>query len=127
MQPTNRYIIPIGLAVAAVLLVFAYSGGPVALGAHPWWGFKVAYIGVPIGAVLFGLQLVWRAGYVAKAGLYATFLCLAAYLTYRGKIQFAASYAEDAAAGQMWIFGWIAIFALGFLFLTHLSSRIRAK
>ncbi|MGJ8584875.1 MAG: hypothetical protein ACSHXD_12330 [Marinosulfonomonas sp.] len=117
----------IGLVVAVLLLGFAYMGGPVALGAHPWWGFKVGYVGVPVGLVLYLTQLAWRAGYAPKAALYAVFLCLAAYLTYRGKIQFAASYAEDAAAGRMWFFGWIAVFVFGTLFVTHIFGRRRGK
>lgn len=120
---SNKQRFSIGLLVALLLLGFAFLGGSVALGAHPWWGFKVAYIGVPIGVALYLVQLLWGAGYVAKSGLYAVFLCLAAFLTYRGKIQFAESYAEDVAAGRMWFLGWIVVYAFGFVFFTHLACR----
>jgi len=87
------------------------------LGAHPWWSGKVVLIGAPIGlvlAVILGTILAprWRAALFAVATLAAFWVATT------GKAGFAASYAEDQFAGQMWYFGWIATAAslAGFLY-----------
>ena len=113
MQPTNRYIIPIGLAVAAVLLVFAYSGGPVALGAHPWWGFKVAYIGVPIG------EIGWIVGTLGPLSMLVTSAVSIPLMRYMGLVR------------SMLVFAALAFVALlamayGFSFENHLVAIVGA-
>ena len=77
------------------------------LGAHPWWSQKTLLIGAPIGlilATLAGLKL--RPLPLTITFAIATALAFAT--TKYGQTQFAASYAEDALAGQLWYFGWIA-------------------
>ncbi|MBO9450857.1 hypothetical protein J7426_11345 [Tropicibacter sp. R16_0] len=96
-----------------VLLLLLAGGAtaldlPKMLGAHPWWSVKVIWIGLIIGLVGFavgaGLKL---SGRVASGGF--TVLAIASYAVAAvGKTRFAASFAEDAVAGQMWYFGWIA-------------------
>ena len=87
------------------------------LGAHPWWSGKVVLIGAPIGlvlAIVLGYVLAprWRAALFAVATLAAFWVATT------GKAGFAASFAEDTFAGQMWFFGWIATAAslAGFLY-----------
>lgn len=104
-----------GVIIAGLLLAFAYMGGAASLGAHPWWAFKVGYLGVGAGAVLYlVLRAVRLPGWSGLLG-FGILLLGAIWVTATGKTRFAASYAEDAFAGQMWFFGWIGIFAAAFL------------
>ena len=101
------------LLVPACLAVLAYTVNLTqTLGAHPWWAAQVIWIGLFAGLVLGALAARLPGGRSLKtigaAGLTA-FAFGAAHL---GKIRFAASYAEDQIAGQMWYFGWIAACAL---------------
>ncbi|MBV1927285.1 MAG: hypothetical protein KUG62_09005 [Rhodobacteraceae bacterium] len=102
-----KKFIPIGLPIFGALLAYAL-GLTLALGAHPWWADSIILIGLGLGlllsVVLWGLRLSKPVRLTIL-----TALSLAAYATaYVGKTRFAASYAEDALAGQMWYFGWIA-------------------
>lgn len=106
----------IGLIVAAILTIGAvYSGLPEWLGAHPKFAEKIAIGGALSGAVLAVLVRYWRAVPVVKAGLAGLALFLAFTVAKVGGNRFAASFAEDAFAGKMWFFGWIATGAAGFL------------
>lgn len=98
--------IVISLTALAVPVALGWSGVFQTLGAHPWWGLKVALIGAPIGLAL-GLILS-RIGILQSTVICLILLSLAYGAAYYGKTQFAASYAEDAFAGQLWYFGWIA-------------------
>lgn len=96
------------VAVAVLVSALALSGLTARLGAHPWWAGQVVWIGGGAGLALAAM-LAWagqaRGRWISLLlllGLGA--LALAAY----GKARFAASYAEDALAGQFWYFGWIA-------------------
>ena len=96
----------ISLLVAAALIAAAYLGLTQALGAHPWWAVKVAVYGALAASVVTialgrpgSMWLCW-AGLLVLVGAFVT----ARY----GGAAFAASYAEDAFAGQLWFFGWIA-------------------
>jgi hypothetical protein len=98
-------------AAFGLVMVGNQVGVPEALGAHPFWAAKVAYIGAAIG---LGLALaIWRlrARFTVKLALAAGLLALTAGSTAMGKARFAASYAEDAFAGKMWFFGWIGLVA----------------
>lgn len=81
---------------------------PQQLGAHPWWSTKVLWIGTPVGTLL--ALLAWWF-YLARLprtlgfGILTLFSFSVAHI---GKSRFAASYAEDMIAGQMWYFGWVA-------------------
>lgn len=109
------------LALPLFGALFAYvSGLTLALGAHPWWAGKVIWIGLGLGlllsAMLWGLQFSKTVGLISL-----TLLTFAAFaMAYIGKSRFAASYAEDAVAGQMWFFGWIATCAFALAILATL-------
>ena len=98
--------IAIGLVWVTALLLHL-SGVPTMAGAHPSWAGQVLISGSVIGAVLATITNSFPTqirviGFSIMAGL--------SYLAaWSGKAQFAASYAEDAAAGQMWYFGWHAL------------------
>lgn len=97
------------LIALLVPLALGYFGIFRLLGAHPWWAFKTALMGAPIGCVI-GLGLIRLRGIMARViGL--ALLALAIAAASYGKTQFAASYAEDFFAGKLWYFGWVAIAA----------------
>ncbi len=96
----------LGLVVAATAYYFKL---PLKLGAHPFWADQVLVWGTPIGIVLalatMRLHAIGRViGFVVLTGI-------AYAIANTGKTRFAASYAEDSFAGQMWFFGWHATFA----------------
>lgn len=114
----------IAAAVAAAVLVAAgYLGIGQALGAHPFWAIKVVWIGVGIGAVLFGLSRFWTTSGLVKLSIALVLLAGSAGVTMLGKARFAASYAEDFVAGRMWFLGWMALVAATFLVLALLLAR----
>jgi hypothetical protein len=80
---------------------------PVKLGAHPIWADHVLVIGA-IGGTLCAIVTL-RIGYAKRILLFSGLATLSAAAAYIGKTRFAASFAEDAFAGQMWYFGWHAI------------------
>ncbi|MBT8458298.1 MAG: hypothetical protein HKP37_13125 [Boseongicola sp.] len=103
-----KSILPFALAAFTVILA-AFLGASQSLGAHPIWATKIALIGAPVGAVLavilrFATRYQWASAFAA---LVLTGLALA--MATMGKTRFAASYAEDVQAGQLWYFGWIAV------------------
>lgn len=109
-------LIPLVLPLIGAGLAYI-TGVTQTLGAHPWWADKVIWFGLGLGlllaAILWGLKLSTP---LRLTGL--TVLGLAALgVAFSGKSRFAASYAEDAFAGQMWYFGWMATctFALAIL------------
>ena len=90
-----------------VTIALAWFGFSATLGAHPFWDVKTALIGAPIGAVV-GVLVSMKLPKTASVAMFAI-LTLAAYAAAQwGKTTFAASYAEDAFAGKVWFFGWIA-------------------
>ncbi|MCR8723812.1 hypothetical protein [Frigidibacter sp. ROC022] len=126
MDGLRRGLLPVGIA-AVVVAGFAWLGGTAALGAHPWWAVKVGWLGAMIGAALalalLALQL--RPGLLAGLGLVA--LAGAGAVTFIGKTRFAASYAEDALAGQMWFFGWIAVMAGAVVALAGVAALLARR
>ncbi len=96
------------LIAALIVIGFALLGGTKTLGAHPFWSLNVALIGAPIGGLLaLGLFVMTR--WYWGPLVCSVILAAVAYgVAHFGKLRFAASYAEDAFAGQMWFFGWIA-------------------
>ncbi len=99
-------LLPAVIAVFAIgVLIFADVAAD--FGAHPWWSRKTLMIGTPIGLVLALLSpMLLRPLPRFVAFLIAT--ALAFGVARYGQTQFAASYAEDALAGKLWYFGWIA-------------------
>jgi predicted branched-subunit amino acid permease len=101
-----------GLTIYAVsgglVIVSAYYGVARSLGAHPFWDTQVALIGAPIGLVLAATlrALKWR--WVTRLFAFLLLLTIAATAAHQGRLQFAASFAENALAGQFWYLGWIA-------------------
>jgi hypothetical protein len=95
-----------GIVIALILMGIAtYFDVAKALGAHPFWSQQVMLIGLGIGIIA---TLITRGrGFI----FFALLLGIAALISWQGKTRFAASYAEDALAGQLWHYGWIAIAA----------------
>ncbi|MBM1222579.1 hypothetical protein JQU17_20405 [Ponticoccus sp. SC2-23] len=97
-----------GLALAAAAILLAGQLGLFArLGAHPFWSdFTAPALGILVGAAGYCLGL-WR----RRTGLITMIVLLvaAAAAARFGKQVFAASYAENALAGDFWFFGWIAL------------------
>lgn len=102
----NPWPLILSIVLFAVLL---WLGVPKFLGAHPWWSTKVGLIGVPIGLGI-GTILNWPAQIPRVIGL-AILTVVMFGIAHFGKTTFAASYAENKFAGQMWFFGWIATMA----------------
>lgn len=99
-------------AFALVVVVAAgWLGIPGMLGAHPIWAMNVVWIGAPIGAVLSLILAGWLRP-TPHAVLAGALLGLACFAAYSGKSAFAISFGEDALAGRLWFFGWIATSAL---------------
>jgi len=112
------------IIAAAILIGLAHFGVAKSLGAHPIWAVKIGYIGVGLGVVVYSMFWVWQGGWVAKLLTFAVLLAVASGVTYFGKMRFVASIAEDAMAGRLWYFGWIAVVGFAFALLMHvLSSR----
>ncbi|MDX2484523.1 MAG: hypothetical protein QNK42_12775 [Pseudodonghicola sp.] len=120
------------LIPAAVLMALApLIGLPQLLGAHPWWAAQVVWIGAPAGLLL--ALLTARAGVAARVRI--TLFALIALASFAaaswGKGEFAASFAEDALAGQFWFFGWIGTTTgtaalLAALFSCALPQRVQS-
>jgi len=110
------------IIAGAVLVGLAYLGLTTALGAHPFWAVKIAYIGVGFGVVIYSLFWVWQGSWLAKMISFILLLAVSGGITTFGKTRFAASFAEDAMAGRLWYFGWIAVIGFAFALLFHLLS-----
>lgn len=81
---------------------------PKQLGAHPWWSQKNLLIGGGLG-----IATAFAAGFLPgpvslRVIVFAVLSGFFFWAAQAGGIQFAASYAEDARAGQLWYLGWIA-------------------
>ncbi|CUH54410.1 hypothetical protein [Shimia marina] len=111
-----RHLLPALIAAILMALFIALDTGR-SLGAHPWWSQKTLLIGALIGlflATLAGLKL--RPMPLTVATMLGTILAFAT--AKYGQTQFAASYAEDQLAGQLWYLGWMATGALTAAWLT---------
>lgn len=91
-----------------IVVIAAHYGIPKSLGAHPFWAIEIAWIGVPIGLVLaFALRaLRWR--WSTRVLTFLVLLTIAGTAAHQGRLAFAASFAENELAGQLWYTGWIA-------------------
>ena len=107
------WVVMIAAAIGAALVVAAgYFGVTQDLGAHPFWAFKVTWIGAPIGVILF--LALWRVSTSILLGVVLLALGVACMFAANwGKTEFAASFAENALAGRIWYFGWIGASAFG--------------
>lgn len=102
-----RKSLPLLTTLAILALAYA-TNAPAQFGAHPQWAQTNLLIGGALGIAtafaagfLPGPELVRITAFAAFAG----FFIWAAQV---GGTQFAASYAEDTRAGQLWYLGWIA-------------------
>ena len=116
-SPMKIYAYPIAAVVVAAL---ALTGVTNDLGAHHFWAQKVVWIGAPIGLVL-ALALS-RLSKPLRLGLFFIGTAVAGAAAHYGKLQFAASYAEDRLAGQLWYFGWIGVAVMATALLVALLS-----
>ncbi len=101
-----RHMLPLILAVLTIA-VLTYGDVAKSLGAHPWWSQKTLMIGTPIGLILAALASL-KITALPRTILFTLFTLAAFGIAKYGQTQFAASYAEDALAGSLWYFGWIA-------------------
>ncbi len=110
------------IAFVAILL-FAFFGGSNALGAHHFWDIQTAIYGAPAGAIVAAiLARVWSAKTI-RVLLFGVLAAAAFGLAHYGKLQFAASYGDDALAGKLWYFGWIGTSAAAAALLTSVLAR----
>ena len=118
-----KYIIAFALPIFAAVLATNFSLSK-SFGAHPQWADTVVLIGTPIGIVLcFALSKV-PYNIRAIAGIALT---VGAFATARyGRVEFGASFAEGAFAGQLWHYGWIATCVFAAFTLTSLALRPKA-
>ena len=95
------------LIAAFCVIVAAKYGVPKSLGAHPFWSVKVAWIGAPIGiaAAFLFRSVPW----MRRIGMFLVLLILAGFAAHQGRLNFAASFAENQLAGLFWFYGWIAV------------------
>ncbi len=115
-----------GVLLAAALAVWAagQAGVTVRLGAHPFWARDVPLTGL-ILAVPIALVGFWRPGLAAALALVC--LIAGAVSARFGKAAFAASYAENALAGQFWFFGWIVLCGGAIALIAVGLARLRPR
>lgn len=115
--------LPALLAAFVMALVWGFDL-PLDFGAHPWWSAKSVLIGAPIGIViaLFAARISTSA--LIRRAIFAVAVIVAFGIAKYGGTQFAASYAEDAFAGKLWYFGWIATSAAFAAWLTTLFQTL---
>lgn len=100
----------LGISALSALVVVAICyvlDVPTLAGADPLWADQVLLSGSVVGTILAILTLPLP-GRMQLIGF--SVLAIGAYLVAEyGRSKFAASYAEDTLAGQMWYFGWHAL------------------
>ncbi|MBO9478221.1 hypothetical protein J7382_11805 [Shimia sp. R11_0] len=120
-----RHLLPALIAAILMAIFIALDTGR-SLGAHPWWSQKTLLIGAPIGLLLATL-----AGFKLRPMPLTIATMLGAILAFAtakyGQTQFAASYAEDQLAGQLWYLGWVATGALTAAGLTSAAQWVLTR
>ncbi len=118
----KQYAFPFGLCIAVAIAAY-FAGATQTLGAHPFWADKTILLGTPIGLILGYAST--RLPYGRAIGGLAGLTLVSFAIAHVGKTRFAASYAEDTFAGQMWFFGWhaVVIFALATLFIAAANLK----
>lgn len=94
---------------AALVVTAARYGLPKALGAHPFWAARIAWIGVPAGLALAFVAARMGVGWIARIRLFLFLLAASAAAAHFGRLGFVASFAENRVAGRFWYFGWIGV------------------
>ena len=97
---------------------------PLALGAHPFWAAQVLVLGAIFGFVLALFPSKNRA---AKLVVFSVITAVSACAAAFGKTRFAASYAEDQFAGQLWYFGWFGITIFGFATIAAIAAAFSQR
>ena len=114
----HAFAIALPLLAASLAVVLGLTQR---FGAHPQWAETVLLIGAPgglaLGYMLYSVGLPRPLRVVFAAAAAGT----AFYLAREGQAAFAASFAEDQVAGQLWFFGWIAACMGGAATLTSLA------
>ncbi|WP_171175956.1 hypothetical protein [Ruegeria sp. HKCCD8929] len=80
------------------------------------------WIGLPIGVLLAAAAWALAVPTVLRLIGFGLLTVVAFGIAHFGKTRFAASFAEDALAGQAWYFGWIATCALAVALIASLLS-----
>jgi len=98
---------PALIPAALLMALAAQTGVPQSLGAHPWWSMQVIVIGAPAGLLLAAVAAFSGLAAGPRIALFALIAAGAFAAASWGKVEFAASYAENALAGRFWFLGWI--------------------
>lgn len=100
---TGRLAISAAIGLGAAALFYLFEVTTLA-GAHPQWTGQLFVSGAAIGTLL--ALVLTQFAFVPRTIL-LSLVVIGAYVTADyGKSRFAASFAEDAIAGQMWFYGW---------------------
>jgi len=117
------------LLLAIAFVVLERLGMFLALGAHPFWSSKATYIGIIAGTLItLCVAFLDRRAPITAAklliGIVLTTAAIAAITLLYGKAEFAASYAENAFAGRVWYFGFMAMIAGLFVFAAAVADAL---
>lgn len=102
-----RKALPLLLTLLFIALAYA-TNAPAQFGAHPQW----AQTNLLIGGAL-GIATAFAAGFLPGPAVFRIlgFAVLSGFFIWAAQVggrEFAASYGDDAQAGQLWYLGWIA-------------------
>lgn len=112
----------------SILFLFNYLNYWTGYLTHPFWSTKVNSIGMGIGLGLSGLLFFICNG--KKQSLLISLIIalllatIAFFVTLYYKEVFAASYAEDRLAGQIWYFGFMSFIAFAFTGLAMIPAYV---
>lgn len=110
---------------ALVVILGANAGLTETLGAHPFWSIRVAWVGVPLGLIAAVAAKHLGGRWALRTALFLIGAAIAYAIAVAGKDRFAASFAEDVLAGQLWYFGWIATCAFAAALIAAAFSPTR--
>ena len=98
-----KFLIALVLTLAATGIFYLVDFTTLA-GAHPRWADQLFLSGAALGTIVALIAIQFS---FAARSVVLSLVVIAAYLSASyGKTRFAASFAEDTVAGQMWFFGW---------------------
>lgn len=120
-----KYAIAVLVTLGLAILTWI-ADVPKQLGAHPWWSQQVLMTGA-LGGLVLGLifDRFLKGRLIAVLALLVVAAIGFGVAKY-GQTQFAASFAEDALAGQLWFFGWHATCIMTFATISS-ASLLRPK
>lgn len=98
---------------------------------HPFWSTKVNSMGMGIGlglsVLLFFVCGGKKRSLLVSLTIALVLVIVAYFLTLHFKEVFAASYAEDRTAGQIWYFGFMSFIAFAFTVLAMIPAYVFAR